>query len=49
MMHGMEAVACTKLQEHKMNVAEMKILRLSLGRTRLDKIANDTIRETIGV
>ena len=49
MMYGMETVAVTQMQERKMNVAEMKMLRFSLGRTRINKIKNDTIRETIGV
>ena len=31
-----------------MNEAEMKMLLFSLGRTRLDKIKNYTIRETMG-
>ena len=38
MMYGMEAVAVTNLQELKMNVAELRMLRFSLGRTRLDKM-----------
>ena len=38
MMYGMERVAVRKMQERKMNIAEMKILRFSLGRTRLEKM-----------
>ncbi|XP_063602943.1 uncharacterized protein LOC134778937 [Penaeus indicus] len=49
MLYGMEAVAATRGQEKKMEVAEMQMLRFALGKTRLDKIRNDTIRETIGV
>ncbi len=49
MLYGMEAVAVTKAQERKMEVAEMRMLRFSLGKTRLDRVRNSTIRETIGV
>ena len=38
MMYGMETVAVRKMQERKMNLAEMKILRFLLGRTRLEKM-----------
>ena len=38
MMNGMETVAVRKMQERKMNIAEMKILRFLLGRTRLKKM-----------
>ena len=34
MMYGLEAVALTKRQEAEMEVAELKILRFSLGVTR---------------
>ncbi|XP_047492429.1 uncharacterized protein LOC125041485 [Penaeus chinensis] len=37
MIYGMEAVAVTKAQEKKIQVAEMKMLRWSLGFTKLDK------------
>ncbi|XP_047480558.1 uncharacterized protein LOC125033219 [Penaeus chinensis] len=49
MLYGMEAVAVTKGQERKMEVAEMRMLRFSLGKTRLDRVRNSTIREAIGV
>ncbi|XP_047477370.1 uncharacterized protein LOC125030994 [Penaeus chinensis] len=49
MLYGMEAVAVTKGQERKMEVAEMRMLRFSLGKTRLDRVRNSTIRETMGV
>ncbi|XP_047492005.1 uncharacterized protein LOC125041211 [Penaeus chinensis] len=45
MLYGMEAVAVTKGQERKMEVAEMRMLRFSLGKTRLDRVRNSTIRE----
>ena len=41
MLYGMEAVAVTKAQERKMEVAEMKMLRFSIGTTRLDRIRNE--------
>ena len=44
MLYGMEAVAVTKAQERKMEVAEMKMLRLSIGKTRLDRIRNEEVR-----
>ena len=49
MLYGMEAVAVTGGQERKMEAAEMKMLRFSLGKTRLDKVKNETIRKTLKV
>ena len=49
MLYGIEALAVTKRQESKMEVAEMKMLRFSLGKTRIDKIRNEDIRKTMGV
>ena len=37
MLYGMEAVTVTKGQEEKMQVAEVKMLRWSLGLTRLEE------------
>ncbi|XP_047475994.1 uncharacterized protein LOC125029859 [Penaeus chinensis] len=48
MLYGMEAVAVTKGQERKMEAAEMRMLRFSLGKTRLDRVRNSTIIETVG-
>jgi len=48
-MYGMETVAITRAQEEKMQVAEMKMLRWSLGLTRLDKIRNEDIRGRVKV
>ena len=42
----METVALTKRQKAEMEVAELKMLRFSLGVTRMDKIRNDYIRGT---
>ena len=44
--YGLETVALTKRQEAEMEVAELKMLRCSLGVTRTDKIRNEYIRGT---
>ena len=44
MLYGLETVALTKRQEAEMEVAELKMLRFSLGMTRMDKIRNEYIR-----
>ena len=49
MLYSMEAVAMTKRQERKMEVAEMKMLRFSLGVTRVNRLRNKEIRERLGV
>ncbi|XP_047492218.1 uncharacterized protein LOC125041374 [Penaeus chinensis] len=49
MIYGMEAVAVTKAQEKKIQIAEMKMLRWSLGFTKLDKVRNEDIRERVKV
>ena len=46
MLYGLETVALTKRQEAEMEVAELKMLRFSLGVTRMDKIRNEYIRRT---
>ena len=38
MLYGLETVALAKRQEAEMEVAELKMLRFSLGVTRMDKI-----------
>ena len=40
-MYGLETVALTNRQEAEMEVAELKMLRFSLGVTRMDKIRNE--------
>ena len=49
MVYGLETVAVTKKQVEEMEVAEMKILRFSMGVTRKNKIRNDYIRSTVKV
>ena len=44
MLYGLETMALTKRQEAEMEVAELKMLRFSLGVTRMDKIRNEYIR-----
>ena len=49
MLYGLETVALTKRQEAEMEVAELKMLRFSLGVTRMDMIRNRYIRGTAQV
>ena len=49
MLYGLETAALTKRQEAEMEVAELKMLRFSLGVTRMDKIGNEYIRGTTQV
>ncbi|KAI5087806.1 hypothetical protein C0J45_22295, partial [Silurus meridionalis] len=41
MLYGLETVALRKRQEMELEVAELKMLRFSLGVTRMDKIRNE--------
>ena len=47
MMYGMEATPIKKVNEKRMNVAEMKMLRWMSGVTRRDRISNTRIRGTV--
>ncbi|KAK3519689.1 hypothetical protein QTP70_000999 [Hemibagrus guttatus] len=49
MMYGLETVSLRKRQESELEVAELKMLRFSLGVTRLDRIRNEYIRGTTHV
>ena len=49
MVYGLETVAVTKKQVEKMEVAEMKMLRVAMGVTRKDKIKNEYIRGAVKV
>lgn len=40
MLGGLETVPLKKRQEAELEVAEMKVLRFSLGVTRMDRIKN---------
>ncbi|MCJ8736404.1 hypothetical protein PDJAM_G00257550 [Pangasius djambal] len=49
MLYGLETVSLRKRQESELEVAELKMLRFSLGVTRLDRIRNENIRGTAHV
>ena len=49
MVYGLETVTVTKKQVEEMEVAEMKMLRFTMGVTRKDKISNEHIRSTVKV
>ncbi|MCJ8734931.1 hypothetical protein PDJAM_G00241020 [Pangasius djambal] len=49
MLHGLETVSLRKRQESELEGAELKMLRFSLGVTRLDRIRNEYIRGTAHV
>ena len=49
LLYGLETVALTKRQEAELEVAELKMLRFSLGVTRMDRIRNENIRGTAQV
>ena len=49
MLFGLETVSLRKRQEAELEVAEMKMLRFSLGVTGMDRIRNESIRGTAHV
>ncbi|KAI5105228.1 hypothetical protein C0J45_4900, partial [Silurus meridionalis] len=49
MLYGLETVALSKRQEVELEVAELKMLRFSLGVTRMDRIRNEFIKGTVHV
>ena len=49
LMYVAETWALKKVQEHKLEVAEMRMLRLICGVTKLDRIRNERIRGTTKV
>ncbi|KAK3513060.1 hypothetical protein QTP70_000945 [Hemibagrus guttatus] len=49
MLYGLETGSLRKTQESELEVAELKMLRFSLGVTRLDRIRNEYIRGTAHV
>ena len=48
-LSGLETVVLRKRQEAELEVAEIKMLRFSLGVTRMDRIRNENIRGTAHV
>ena len=49
MMYGSETWAIKKDQERKLDVAEMKMVRWSMGKARNDRIRNDSLRDAISI
>ena len=49
MLYGLETVALTKRQEAEMEVAELKMVRFSLGVSIMDNTRNEYIREAAQV
>ena len=49
MLYGTDCWAIKKTHAHKMEVAEMRMLRWMCGNTRLDRIRNEVFRERLGV
>ena len=49
MLYGTECWPIKKQQVGKMSVAEMRMLRGMCGKTRRDRIRNETVREMVGV
>ena len=49
MMYDLETVALSKRQEHEFEVAELRMLRFSLGVTQMNRIRNEFIRGTAHV
>ncbi|KAK3538494.1 hypothetical protein QTP86_006194 [Hemibagrus guttatus] len=49
MLYGLETVSLRKRQKSELEVAELKMLKFSLGVTRLDRIRNEYIRGTAHV
>lgn len=49
MMYGAETWPLKKMQERRLDVAEMRMLRFMCGVTRMDKIRNERIRGTVKV
>ena len=49
MLYGLETVAVPKSQKEELDVAELKMLRFSLGVTRMDRIRNEQVSGTAQV
>ena len=49
LVYSLETVALSKGQENELEVTELKMLRYSLGVTKLDKIRSECIRGTAHV
>ena len=49
MIYGMETVGATSLQVRKLGVAEMRMLRMEMAITKMDKVRNECVRRKVGV
>ena len=49
MIYGMETVGATSLQMGKLGVAEMRMLRMKMEITKMDKVRNECVRRKVGV
>ena len=49
MTYASECWALRKDQERRLQVAEMRMLRMMMGITRKDRCRNDLVRESLGV
>ena len=49
MLYGTECWPIKKQQVNKISVADMRMLRWMCGKTRRDRIRNETVREMVGV
>ncbi|KAI8542827.1 hypothetical protein RHMOL_Rhmol08G0169600 [Rhododendron molle] len=49
LLYGTECWPIKKQQVNKMSVAEMRMLRWMCGKTRRDRVRNETVREIVGV
>ena len=49
MIYGMETVGTTSLQVGKLGVAEMRMLRMEMEITKIDKVRNECVRRKVGV
>ena len=47
-LYGIETVLMTKAQEGRIEVAEMKMLRFSLGLARVNRVRNEVVRRILG-
>lgn len=49
LLYGTECWAVKHCHDHRMNVAEMRMLRWMCGHTRKDRLRNEVVREKVGV
>ena len=49
LMYGLEAAPLKMINEKKMNVTEIKMLKCMVGNTKIDQIRNENIRKKVKV